>query len=281
MTAIGPGFSRNKDYLLCVDSDGCAVDTMDIKHKRCFGPCMVEEWNLTEWEQPILERWNEINLYTVTRGINRFKGLAMALTEISAKYIAIDGIEELLKWTEQAPELSNPALEKEFERTQQPVFQKALRWSNAVNKSIGQLPWESKKAFQGVREAFEAAKPYADIVVVSSANKDAVEEEWAKFGLLPLIDLLLCQDVGSKAYCIGELKKYGYPEGHVLMTGDAPGDATAAEVNNVLYYPILVRREEQSWKQFTDEALPRFVEGSYTGEYQERCIQAFWNNLTP
>ena len=37
-------------------------------------PCMVEEWGLEAWEKPILDRWNEINLYTMTRGINRFKG---------------------------------------------------------------------------------------------------------------------------------------------------------------------------------------------------------------
>jgi len=25
-------FVKKKEYLLCVDSDGCAMDTMDIKH---------------------------------------------------------------------------------------------------------------------------------------------------------------------------------------------------------------------------------------------------------
>ena len=31
-------FQPRRPYLVCVDSDGCAMDTMDIKHKRCFGP---------------------------------------------------------------------------------------------------------------------------------------------------------------------------------------------------------------------------------------------------
>ena len=66
-------FKRKHDFLVCVDSDGCAMDTMDIKHIRCFGPCMVAEWGLSEWEEPILARWNDINLYSMTRGINRFK----------------------------------------------------------------------------------------------------------------------------------------------------------------------------------------------------------------
>ena len=36
-------FVRCKPFLLCVDSDGCAMDTMNIKHFRCFGPCFADE----------------------------------------------------------------------------------------------------------------------------------------------------------------------------------------------------------------------------------------------
>ena len=79
-------FKKEKDFLVCVDSDGCAIDSMDIKHIRSFGPCMVVEWGLQEWKEEILTRWNDINLYTLTRGINRFKGLSMALQEINEKY---------------------------------------------------------------------------------------------------------------------------------------------------------------------------------------------------
>ena len=39
-------FKKDKRFAVCVDSDGCAMDTMNIKHFRCFGPCMVEEWRL-------------------------------------------------------------------------------------------------------------------------------------------------------------------------------------------------------------------------------------------
>ena len=53
-----PHFVKARDFLVCVDSDGCAMDTMDIKHERCFGPCMVEEWALQPWAGPILARWN-------------------------------------------------------------------------------------------------------------------------------------------------------------------------------------------------------------------------------
>ena len=103
-------FKKTKNFLVCVDSDGCAMDTMDIKHIRCFGPCMIEVWQLQKWEEKILKRWNEINLYTITRGINRFKGLSMALSEINEQYQAIDGIEDLIFWSENADELSQTTL---------------------------------------------------------------------------------------------------------------------------------------------------------------------------
>ena len=79
-------FVKKKRYLICVDSDGCAMDTMDVKHIRCFGPCMVKEWGLEEWQDQVLKRWNEINLYSMTRGINRFLALAQALTDYTIFY---------------------------------------------------------------------------------------------------------------------------------------------------------------------------------------------------
>ena len=63
---------RRHGFLVCVDSDGCVMDTMSSKHIRCFGPCLVRIWGLDEWRDEVLTLWNEINLYRATRGINRF-----------------------------------------------------------------------------------------------------------------------------------------------------------------------------------------------------------------
>ena len=54
--SIFDSFERKHDFLVCVDSDGCAMDTMNCKHFHCFGPCMVMEWGLDEWRPAILER---------------------------------------------------------------------------------------------------------------------------------------------------------------------------------------------------------------------------------
>lgn len=271
-------FRKSKEYLICVDSDGCAMDTMDSKHRLCFGPCMVEEWGLQQWREEILARWNEINLYTRTRGINRFKGLAMALQEIDSRYTSIEGVKALAAWAETARELSNAGLQRKMEETPDICLEKALRWSEAVNASVDRLPEEEKLPFPGVLEGLRAAHGIADVAVVSSANGEAVLAEWSAHGLLEQVDVLLAQDAGSKAHCIAALMDKGYAPEHILMVGDAPGDQAAAARNGVYYFPILVRREAVSWQAFREEALPLFVQDGYAG-YGARKEKEFWENL--
>lgn len=273
-------FQKTKDYLICVDSDGCAMDTMDIKHFRCFGPCMVDEWGLDEWRKPILDCWNEVNLYTITRGINRFKGLAHALSEVNQKYIKIDGIEYLVDFADNSPELSNDALLREIDKHPDVnIYKKALAWSKAVNKSITELPEREIKPFPMVLEALKFAHERADVAIVSSANIGAVLEEWTKHGLIEHADVVLAQNAGSKAFCIAELVKKGYDKTKVLMCGDALGDLQAAEKNGVYYFPILVRNEKQSWKQFIDSAFDKLLCDQYGGEYQAHKRAEFLKNL--
>ena len=280
--SIFDSFERKHDYLVCVDSDGCVMDTMDCKHFHCFGPCMVTEWGLEEWKDAILERWNEINLFSMTRGINRFKGLAAALGEIHEKYVPIAGIAALQHWADTAPALSNDGIAKAAEEASDPdaklVLQKALAWSKAVNTAIVKLPEELKVPYAGAKEGLEAAHVFADVAMVSSANRDAVEEEWGKFGLLEHTDIVLAQDVGSKAACIREMLKFGYDLDKVVMVGDAPGDCDAAEKNGVHYYPILVNHEKESWDEAIAVAFEKLRSGDYT-EYGAAKKQEFLRNL--
>ena len=273
-------FVKTKDYLVCVDSDGCAMDTMDIKHFNCFGPCMVKEWGLEAWAEPILKRWNDLNLYTMTRGINRFKGLAMALAEINDQYTKIEDLDSLLHWVETSKALGNGALAEAIAANPASVsLPKALAWSKAVNASIEEIPMSEKKPYPGVAEALALAHQTCDVAIVSSANLGAVVDEWDLYHLLDNVDIICAQDSGSKAYCIGELAKKGYAKDHILMCGDAPGDKDAAEKNGVYYFPILVKHEKECWDIFAD-ALAKLQSGSYGGEYQAERNKAFLDNLS-
>ena len=280
--SIFDSFVRKHDYLVCVDSDGCVMDTMNCKHFNCFGPCMVTEWGLEAWKDEILTRWNEINLFSMTRGINRFKGLAIALGEINEKYTKIVGVEALQHWAETAPALSNDGAAKAAAEATDPdaktVLLKALAWSKAVNASIVELDEALKVPYDGAKEGLAAAHAFADVAMVSSANRDAVEEEWGKFGLLNHTDIVLAQDVGSKAACIKEILKFGYDPQKVVMVGDAPGDCDAAEKNGVYYYPILVNHEKASWDEAIAVAFDKLQSGEYAA-YGAEKKQEFLRNL--
>ena len=131
----------------------------------------------------------------------------------------------------------------------------------------------------GTGEGLESAHVFADVAVVSSANRDAVEEEWTNHHLLDHVDILLAQDCGSKAHCIAQMLKFGYAPDHVLMVGDAPGDCDAAETNGVLYFPILVNREGESWTELRETALGKLHDGTYAGAYAAEKKQQFLHNL--
>ena len=275
-------FEKKHEYLVCVDSDGCVMDTMNCKHFHCFGPCMVEQWHLEPWQDAILHRWNEINLFSMTRGINRFKGLAMALQEIDTQYKKIPGIEALVHWANTAPALSNDAIAKAIEEATdgeaKQILTQALAWSKAVNAAIVALDETLKVPYAGAAEGLAAAHSFADVAMVSSANRDAVEEEWGKFGLLSHTDIVLAQDIGSKAACIAEMLKFGYDPEKVLMIGDAPGDRDAAMKNGVHYFPILVNHEKESWDEAISVAFAKLQEGQYA-PYGAEKEQQFLQNL--
>ena len=273
---------NRKNFLICVDSDGCAMDTMDIKHFRCFGPCMIDEWGLDQLREPLLARWNQINLYSATRGINRFKALNLILREVDEGHRPVPGLERLEEWVSGAPELSNSALEAVIRQAEGEAscLKHALSWSEKVNQAISALPEESKKAFPGVLEALEAARGEAEIAVVSSANRQAVAEEWERCGLIGCVNEICAQDSGSKTHCIQMMLQKGYSPDRTVMVGDAPGDLAAAQSAGVFFFPILVRREGESWERFRTEGLKRLLEGRFDGEYQGRLIAEFRDNLS-
>ena len=271
-------FKKNKNFLVCVDSDGCAMDTMEVKHRKCFAPKAIEIWGLQENESKFLEVWHRVNLYSKTRGINRFKGLVKTFELLAAEGVDMPDYSSILEWTENSPELSNPSLEKAIEKTGDEQLVKALAWSKAVNKAITELP-EDDKPFVNVKEGLEIISAVAEVVIVSSANGAAVKAEWTRHELASYVQVLLGQEAGSKAFCIGSLKENNYSNEQVLMVGDAPGDLEAALKNEVLYYPILVGKEDFSWERLASEALAKLLDGSYRGEYQQKLIAEFNSTL--
>jgi phosphoglycolate phosphatase-like HAD superfamily hydrolase len=271
---------KEKKFLICVDSDGCAVNTMEYKHKEYFGPQMIKIWNLEDIKEDVIEVWNFVNLYSQWRGINRFLGLAKTFELLKEKKSVLEkkfsfpNIEAILAWVKNSDKLSNASLEIKIKEKHDPSLEKALLWSQAVNACISKSEIDSSP-FDGVKLALEKAQKYADIVVISSANAEALDKEWREHGIASYVKEIAGQEMGSKASCISIAKEGKYDNEYVLMIGDAPGDLKAAIDNNVLYYPIIPGKEVFSWERFNSEAFDKFINNEYKGEYQNMLIKEF------
>ena len=252
---------RRHDFLLCVDSDGCAIDSMNEKHTRAFCPELIRVYGLSAHEAFVTEYWMRINLFSKTRGINRFKGLAMTLKALADRGVCTEDWQTLCDFTAHAQVLSNAALEAALAEKESRGLALALEWSRAVNTAIQSLG--EGKPFAGCKEALAALHRDMDIAVVSSANGAAVEHEWAAGGLSAHTDIRYGQEAGSKAACIQTLLASGYQQSHILMVGDALGDLEAAKANGVLFYPILVGSESESWARLAHSAGPAFLAQRY------------------
>src|SRR5438874_11263505 len=71
-------FQKRNAFFIGIDSDGCAFDTMEVKHKECFIPNIIEYFGLAAVSKYAREAAEFVNLYSHWRGINRFPALTMS-----------------------------------------------------------------------------------------------------------------------------------------------------------------------------------------------------------
>jgi len=269
-----------KEFFIGVDSDGCAFDTMEIKHKECFIPNIIKYWNLQPVSKYAREAAEFVNLYSKWRGTNRFPALVMVFDllkerpEVLKRAVEIPEAKPLRDWIERETKLGNPALRAEVERTGDPVLRLALEWSEAVNATVADIV-KGVPPFPFVRESLEKAAERADIIVVSATPTEALQREWNEHDIAKYTRFIAGQELGSKREHIGLAAGDKYNPSHILMVGDAPGDMKAARANNALFYPIKPGQEDESWERFFNEALDRFFEGTYGGEYEAELIREF------
>lgn len=259
-------------FVFCIDSDGCVMDTMTYKHQLFFGPLAVDVFEVKNREA-FLQEWDRVNLFSRTRGVNRFVGLVMGL-----EYAGVKNIENLKAWVEHTPQLSNASLEAQITQNPSEDLKKALVWSNAVNQHIHDYKGDTH-TFESVPESLKKLHQLGKIWIVSSANKEAVQSEWQEHGLMQYVDVLFCQDKGKKEDALAQLLTEGYTHSEILMIGDSPGDLKAAEVNQVGFYPILVGKEKQSWTRLAEQVASDFVNQALSKEDYQSYADEFWHNL--
>lgn len=278
-------FAKRRDFFVGIDSDGCAFDTMEVKHKECFIPNIVNSYNLAAISKYAREAAEFVNLYSHWRGINRFPALVMMFDlladrdEVTARRHRLPPLNGLREWIKRETKLSNPTLKAEVERTGDPDLVQALSWSEAVNRSVGEIVHDVPP-FPFVRESLAYLEDKADVMVISATPTEALDREWKENDIKRYVGLIAGQELGSKKehLALGAVGKYELDK--ILMVGDAPGDLKAARDNDVLFYPIDPGSEDRSWQRFFEEALPKFLNGAYAGSYMEARI-AHFESLLP
>jgi phosphoglycolate phosphatase-like HAD superfamily hydrolase len=275
----------NKEFFIGIDSDGCVFDTMEIKQKECFCPNFIKHYDLQVISKYARETWEFVNLYSQSRGCNRFHAIIKAIDllkqrkEVQARNAKLPDLSPLLAWTKIENKLGNPALEKFAMEAKDPIIDQTLRWSKAVNVAISELV-HGLPPFPFVEKSLADMGEKADLMVVSQTPYEALEREWKENDLEHYVRIICGQELGTKAEHLKFGAKGKYSDDKILMIGDAPGDLIAAKSNGVLFYPIVPGHEEASWEKFFNEAMAHFFNGEYAGKYENYLIEEF-NNCLP
>ena len=272
------------EFFVGIDSDGCVFDTMEIKHKECFCPQFINHYGLQPVSKYAREVWEFVNLYSTTRGTNRFRAILRALDlvadreETKARKVAVPKLEALREWVQRETKLGNPALEEEIRGNPHPDLKRVMAWSIEVNDTIRKIV-RNVPPFPLVRECLAKMQRKADSIVVSQTPLDALVREWQEHGIDGHVRAIAGQEMGTKGEHITYAAKGKYPPAKMLMIGDAPGDLKAARANNALFFPVNPGHEEASWERLYRESLDRFFAGSYSGDYERELLSEFESYL--
>ncbi len=294
MTATDPAqplkeFRPQTEFFVGIDSDGCAFDTMGIKHRECFCPWMIGCFGLQPVAQAARECKEFADLFSKTRGANRHKTLKRILAEllpshpiVRSRKFKVPQLPCYFAWVDDPDSvLSNEGLKQAIGKAEPDAkkeLEVALQWSERVDWAIEKIV-RNVPPFPFVRESLQKAQGKADVIVVSATPGATLAREWAEHDLARYVAVMAGQEMGTKTQHLQYATKGRYQENHVLMAGDAPGDLKAARANNALFFPITPGLEDESWRRFHNEALDRFFRGQYAGAYEKKLIEEFDRRL--
>ncbi|NLE50339.1 MAG: HAD family hydrolase [Chloroflexi bacterium] len=279
-------FQPRHNFLVGIDSDGCAFDTMEIKHKECFIPNIIQYWDLQPVSKYARQAAEFVNLYSTWRGTNRWPALVMVFDllrerdEVQRRGVTIPRAESLRAFIAQEKHPHSDSGLKGYmaEYPGDPELERALAWTTAVNSAVAEMV-HGVPPFPYVRESLQAMQDRADMIVVSATPTAALDKEWHEHDIAQFVAVIAGQEMGKKAQHLSLASGGRYDPSHILMIGDAPGDMKAARANNALFYPIMPGEEEQSWRRFHEEAMDRFFAGTFAGEYEAALIAEFEAHL--
>lgn len=226
---------------------------MTWKHEHAFLPALIDEFQLLEWADSVSESWFRINLYSETRGINRFMGFHKCLQELwDLKDRRLRG-QLGQDPNELRPILGDPAMCNTGSIKAAisagpvpPLLPRALSWSKRVT-AILEDSHVVHKTFPTAVEVLQKLANRGEVNVISQAPHDTLAVEWKQANLTRFTSRILGQEFGSKVEQARSVAGQSIPE--CLLVGDAPGDAAAARELGCHFYLIRPGDEEAAWRE--------------------------------
>ena len=272
------------EFFIGIDSDGCVFDSMEVKQKEFFIPAALKYFDLFGISKILRETWEFVNLYSIYRGGNRFTSIIKVFELLSERKEIINSgcklpdLRPLKEWIKIETKLGNVNLRNYFESNYNPDLEKVVRWIEAVNKEI--TKWlRNIPPFPNAKLSLNELSSIADIIIVSQTPLEALEREWEENGLKGIVKAIAGQEHGTKTEHITLAAKGKYADNKILMIGDAKGDLDAAKNSGILFYPVIPGKEDKSWELFLNEALKKFKDCEYAGDYENELITEFRKSL--
>ena len=276
-------FQPQHDYFVGIDSDGCAFNSMEVKHNDCFSVNLIKHFGLAALSRQVHQVWDFVNLYSKTRGTNRFKAILLScdflreMPRVQKTGLTIPELPYLREWVEQETKLGNPALQTAIENASGARYKelsKVLEWSLGVNETVAEIV-HNLPPFTGVRESLQKLQGCSDAIVVSATPYEALKREWEEHNIDQYVVLIAGQEMGTKTEHLTLTATGKYPLNRVLMIGDSPGDLKAARDVDALFFPVNPGSEEESWERFVNEGMDKFFNDEYAGDYEAKLIVEF------
>jgi hypothetical protein len=164
-------------FFVGIDSDGCAFDTMEIKHKECFTPNIIKHWRLQPVSKYAREAAEFVNLYSKWRGINRWPALVMVFDllrerpEVQARNVEPPQAPRIREFIgNDAFPKSNDGLKAFMEQpgnAGDPELERAWAWTHGVNDTVADMV-HGVPPFPYVRDSLIFLEDKADMIVVSA-----------------------------------------------------------------------------------------------------------------
>src|SRR5262249_17383111 len=155
-----------------IDSDGCAFNSMEVKHNDCFSVALVREYHLAAVSRQVHEAWDFVNLYSQNRGCNRFNAILFVMDQLK-EMPRVDGaggkVPELpatRAWVKSDNNRENARLKGVAAAATGDAkveLEHLMTWSKLVNKFVEETV-HNLPPFPGLRSALPKLNEQADVL---------------------------------------------------------------------------------------------------------------------